>query len=132
MAIRKKEKAKKRGAANRRMERGQPIQKKRRVEAGLESENKGQKDKVDKPMTIVESPNKRKVLKEDKKPSKKARKNMDIKRYITCKKWRIEEEENVEQTHILPWGSRLYTTLAVPVSSLEGGNEVGNIAGPEI
>ena len=36
--IRKKEKAKRRGAANRRMEQGQPTQKKRRVEAGLELE----------------------------------------------------------------------------------------------
>jgi hypothetical protein len=81
--IRKKEKAKKRGTANRRMEHGQPMQKKRRLEAGLEAENQGQEDKVDKPKTIVELPKKRKVLKEDKKPSKKARKNMEIKRYIT-------------------------------------------------
>ena len=50
---------------------------------------------------------------------KKKRKNGDMKRYITCKKWRIEEEERKdtrserdgerdtkegEQTHILPGG----------------------------
>ena len=54
-------------------------------------------------------------VREDKRTSKKARKNMDIKRYITCKKWRKEEEEKAEQTHTLPGGSRLDTTLAVPV-----------------
>ena len=49
--IRKKEKAKKRGTANRRMEHGQPMQKKRRIEAGLkandsipEEEGRGRED----------------------------------------------------------------------------------------
>ena len=40
-------------------------------------------------------------------------------------------KEKVEQSHILPWGRRLDTTLAVPVPSLEGGDMDGNTAGPE-
>ena len=44
----------------------------------------------------MESPKKRKVGKEDRKPSKRARKNFGIKRYITCKKWRLEEKEREE------------------------------------
>ena len=58
-----------------------------------------------------------------------------MKRYITCKKWRIEEEERnnsqegVEQTHILPGGSRLDTTLAVPVKRMETKREMHILPG---
>ena len=40
-------------------------------------------------------------------------------------------QEKAEVSHILPGGSRLDTTLAVPVPSLEGGDMDGNTAGPE-
>ena len=43
---------------------------------------------MEKPSIVVETPKKRKVGKEDKKPSKRQRNNMDMKRYITCKKSR--------------------------------------------
>ena len=57
--IRKKEKAKRRGAANRRMEQGQPSKKKRRVEEGVEEdpiEDHGKGD-IEKPrIVVVETP----------------------------------------------------------------------------
>jgi hypothetical protein len=71
---------------------------------------------VDKTKSIVKLPKKRKVLKEDKKPSKKARNNME------------KTKEKVEQSHILSGGSRLDTTLAVPVPRLEGGDENDDMA----
>ena len=75
---------------------------------------------------------------------KKARGNHDIKKYITCKRWKEEAEEEeknrergkavsqaggreerhgAKENHKLPGGSRLDTTLAVPVSILEGGEK---------
>jgi hypothetical protein len=79
------------------MEKGQPSRKKRRVEPG--SEAGGEDDALDQPKKAhqqekkEEKPQKRKDMPEEKRPSKKARKNGDIKRYISCKKWKEEEEK---------------------------------------
>ena len=75
--IRKKEKAKKRGVKNRRMEQGQPRKKKLRLEEGLETAEENE-------LSIATSPaEKRKVGKVEEKPSKRTRGNYDIKRYIS-------------------------------------------------
>jgi hypothetical protein len=81
-------------------------------------------------------PRKRKVGedRERRRTPKKARGNQDIKKYITCKRWKEEEQavnqgrkeeeqEEAELGHKLPGGSRLDTTLAVPVPSQEGEGE---------
>jgi hypothetical protein len=70
------------------------------------------------------------------KPEKRRKTESNIRDYISCKRWRIDEKEEArkdkdkmetegveveegEKTHILPGGRRLDTTLAVPVLSLE-------------
>ena len=88
--IRKKEKAKRRGETNRRMEPGQPKKKKIRMEEGVQEEN-NKEERTERYRIEIESPKKRKVGKEDKKPAKRAIQNHNIKRYISCKKWREEE-----------------------------------------
>ena len=74
---------------------------------------------------------------------KKRRANHDIKKYFSCKRWSEEDkdqrdapphktspemqdksEEKAEQSHKLPGGRRLDTTLTVTVPSLEGRDEV--------
>ena len=95
--IRKREKAKRRADTNRRMEKVQPSRKKRRVEPG--SEAGGEDDALDQPRKAhqqenkEEKPQKRKDMPEEKRPTKKARKNGDMKRYISCKKWKEEVEK---------------------------------------
>ena len=83
--IRKKEKVKRRGEMNRRMEQGQPEKKKLRLEEGLKtSEEKRQTE--NEPSIVTHPSEKRKV---EEKPAKRIRRNYDI----TCKKWREEEKE---------------------------------------
>ena len=87
--IRKKEKAKRRGEGNRR--------KKRRTDTGniekcVEEEERETLPKTQSPKTSSpETPKKRKYSKEDNKPSKRVRPNYNIKRYISCRKWREED-----------------------------------------
>ena len=93
---RKKEKAKKRGTANRRMEPGQPKRKRRKVEGGEEDSNHHQEaeEEVRELRTIsIRSPPKRKkeIEKREGRSPKKARKNQDMRRYITCKRWKEDE-----------------------------------------
>ena len=148
---RKKEKAKKRGAASRRMDKGQPSRKKRRIEIGEEDKEEGQEEELKRQEGEEEtdkyintnkrkipplcSPKKRKVQQEDKerrRSPKKMRNSSNIKRYITCRRWREEEDDarrgeiathsegegeegqGQEVSHILSWGKRLDTTLALP------------------
>ena len=110
--IRKKEKAKERGRDNRRMDPGQPLRKKRRMtDEEVEVEAKTPQYPHVAPQEVqqeqeetrrrerriqMETPLKRKVGKEEmekKRTPKKPRRNHDIKRYITCKRWKEEEEE---------------------------------------
>ena len=96
----KKKKSKERGANNRRMDPGQPAKKKGRVEVeevGAEAEDQ----ELPRRTLVIHtrSPEKRKVGAEDKKPSKKVRPNNDIKKYITCRKWRLEEEKEAHEQH---------------------------------
>ena len=97
--IRKKERSKRRGEINRRTETGQPKRKKKRTEPGedqhqlLEEEGLEEKTMTEGPKITPASPKKRKMWKEDKKQSKRARHNYDIKKYISCKRWREEQDE---------------------------------------
>ena len=117
--IRKKERAKKRAEASRRMEPGQPRKKRMKIDEeegmGQELVRRGEEMK----MITPKIPIKRKVMKEGKEngsPKKKRRQNYDIKRYISCKKWREEgtrvnlEREKEGNDILLGMGRRLDTT----------------------
>ena len=49
------------------------------------------------PEIKVVSPKKRKVMTEEKRTPKKKRRNMDMKRYISCKKWKEEEKDRQQR-----------------------------------
>ena len=92
--LRKKEKAKRRGEMNRRMEPGQPKRTKMIMEEGVQEKRKEEEPKRTKNMQeITTTPKKRKVAKGEERQHKKARLNKDIKQYLTCKRWREEKEE---------------------------------------
>ena len=96
--LRKKEKSKRRGEGNRRMEQEQPKKKRRRVEGSemAEAQNDEAETIPTPNQTIrIETPKKRNDRgKGLDKPAKKTRYNMNIKRYISCKKWREEDRED--------------------------------------
>ena len=137
--LRKKEKSKRRAEASRRMEPGQP--KKKRMKRDVQEQPQGdgvEQEQIsrEKEMKRIlpKTPTKRKVMKEGKergspKNVKKRRQNGDMKRYISCKKWREEEsreekkekEKKEEEDKLVGMGSRVDTTLAVPVKK---GSEV--------
>ena len=107
--IRRKEKAKRRIEASRRMETGQPKRKKRRVEEeegevpGTRTGGGGEVPPVGglvqegSPVQPRSPPKKRKVNKEEAHQQlKKRRPNGDMKRYITCKRWKEEEKRATE------------------------------------
>ena len=78
--------------AVRRMDQGQPKRKKIR----LEEEDKvtgGEDQRRNHQKTQITSPKKRKENRGADKPAKKARPNYDIKRYITCRRWKEQESE---------------------------------------
>ena len=122
---RKKEKAEKRGETNRRMEPGQPSRKKRRTgpedeeDRGQDEEERTQQEKG---IPITSPPKKRKVNeeKERRRTPKKARHNHDIKKYITCKKWKKEKEEEEEREK----ESQAKEAIPPPQSNLGGKVEV--------
>ena len=81
------------------MEQGQPKRKRRRVEGSemVEAQEEDEAETIPTPnQTIrIETPKKRKDGgKGMDKPAKKTRYNMNIKRYISCKKWREEDRED--------------------------------------
>ena len=84
--IRKKEKSKKRGEGNRRMDQGQPKRKKLRLDEDGETQNHSKRSSH--PEVKTSTPKKRKDNKGTEEPAKKKRPNYDIKRYITCKRWK--------------------------------------------
>ena len=96
--MRKKYMAKKRAEKGRRMEKNQPMRKKRRrnnlPEEELELEQAGEAQEAqhqEAPKMRKESPKKRHLERKETRPPKKRRKYYDMKRYITCKKWQQEE-----------------------------------------
>ena len=95
---RKKAKTKERGAANRRRDQEQPARKRRRVEPTGEADcidgDIPPQEEEEKRQIPPKTPQKRKVAvgeREMKNPKRMRR--IDIRGYITCKKWRIEEEQ---------------------------------------
>ena len=96
--MRKKAKAKDRGNANRRMEQGQPSRKKMRMAEDKDPADDTTQDEPKQPEKkgiVIDTPQKRKVNKEEqgkKRTPKKARRNDDMRKYITCRRWREDEE----------------------------------------
>ena len=98
--IRKKEKAKRRAEASRRMEQCQPrrkkmkltekegdnIEKAKRKESGSQHLKEGRKKTT---------PKKRKVMREEGQQQKRPRPNSNIRKYITCKRWKEMEGQQV-------------------------------------
>jgi hypothetical protein len=119
--VRKKEKAKKRMEASRRMEPGQPKRKKQRIESGGGREAPGTRTggggevppvgglmprgtpthpakQPKKGLTTTSTLKKRKDTQtEIHQKTKMKRSNTDMKRYITCKRWRMEAKEGLEE-----------------------------------
>ena len=97
--IRQKQKAKRRGEANRRMEAGQPAKKRRKIEQDRVQQGGGEKTHKKKVIKPATPPKKRRVAKEegDSRPAKRIRKCYNIKQYISCKKWSLEEEKPAEE-----------------------------------
>jgi hypothetical protein len=100
--MRKKEKSKRRVETGRRMDKGQPARKRRKgkedkgddkVVIELQ-EDEQQETTTTKPKnTRTETPKKRKPQGNEQRPLKKQRRNYDIKRWITCKRWRDETDK---------------------------------------
>ena len=90
--IRKKNLAKERGRANRRIDTGQPQRKKLRTEGKEEEggiEERAEEDQKRERTILIETPKKRKVLQEEKerkKTPKKRRRNQDIKRIASLRR----------------------------------------------
>ena len=102
--VRKKEKAKKRVEADRRREKEQPARKRRKVAPNNNTrawsqvqQKEVEEAHVERSEFRKETPKKRKVGREEKRSPKKQRKNLDIKRYISCKKWRQEDQERQQE-----------------------------------
>ena len=94
---RKKAKARERATATRRMEKGQPVKKKRRIEGGDQGQpQEGERETEDTMKKSIQSttPKKRKVNKDelDKKKAKRV-KRTDMRGYITCKRWRTDKDK---------------------------------------
>ena len=108
--MRQKEKAKRRAEHSRRMEPGQPRRKKQKIEEESYKEDAEQPNEVEQEKRRIPpgTPTKRKVGREEKekRTPKRRRQNGDMRRYISCKKWREEEESDI----LLGMGSRLDTT----------------------
>ena len=86
--LRKKEKAKKRAEQTRRTEQGQPKRKRKKLDEGSEI---GEAEEIKPEERMKTSAKKRKVNEPGGKPMKKRRENYDIKKFISCKKWKEEE-----------------------------------------
>ena len=88
-------------AGNRRRELGQPKRKRMKLEEnepGKDQEEITQEQKYPKnPKIKIVSPKKRKVGRHKEKPTKRARTNNDMRRYITCKRWREQKEKRKEE-----------------------------------
>ena len=105
--IRKKEKAKRRAEKGRRMEKGQPARKRRKANnqpeedilLGSEEGNELEQEE-EQPKIRASTPKKRSMQGKQPRAAKKKRMNYDIKRYISCKKWR--EEEQAEADNNIP------------------------------
>jgi hypothetical protein len=90
---RKKAKSKARGEQNRRMEPGQPSKKRMRLDReGRQEERTEKQDKE----ILTTTPAKRKGNQEKQRTPKRVRMNYNIRKYITCRRWRDEEEEKEE------------------------------------
>ena len=98
--MRKKAKAKDRGTADRRRDQDQPARKKRRVEKDGPGETAmgTEEEEVRRKEIPALTPQKRKEEGEEEKggrPPKKRFKKMDMRGYISCKRWKLAEEEAV-------------------------------------
>ena len=108
--VRKKERSKRRAEMSRRMEKGQPSRKRRKrnqdqdddkveIEREIQEEvDEQETTTAAPPVTRTETPKKRKQLGNEQRPPKKQRRNYDIKRYITCKRWRDETDKEEATT----------------------------------
>ena len=103
------------------MESGQPKRKKQRTEkeTGMEKVEADDEKEIAKKGITPTTPTKRKVMREEreKNPPKRRRQNADMRKYISCKKWRTDQQklEGVEEKErtadkLLGMGSSVDTT----------------------
>ena len=121
--MRRKEKSKRRAEAGRRMDKGQPAKKKRRKnetgskeeEIGVEETAEDEQQETHAGESCKETPRKRKMEENGQRPQKKQRRNYDIKKWITCKRWKSnsdkEESNTMRSTKDKPGKEEITTTM---------------------